>query len=333
LRPQIFCLTPVKNEAWILDKFLRAVELWADKIIIADDHSTDGSQEIAAKYNKVSIIANPSPKFDEPGRQKLLINEARKYQGNKLLIALDADEFLSSGFSNTDDWKKMLCSQPGTVVYLRRAEVLPGLGKYYGAEYIQPYCFIDNGAEHSGRAIHSHRIPVPSEAISLHVNDFVLLHMQNVNVQRMESKHRWYKCFERVTFPRKRPLAIMRLYDRHYATAFHNVQQIPAAWLSDHERTELNGLSNEVCNWFWWDKEVAEWIAEYGPDYFQKINIWEIRWTQSLSRKITGYGEPRRIDHRSAFDKAIHSWVYLTRRYPSKLFVRVIDRFFGLLGY
>ena len=31
-RPKIICLTPVKNEEWILRRFLRLASLWADHI-------------------------------------------------------------------------------------------------------------------------------------------------------------------------------------------------------------------------------------------------------------------------------------------------------------
>ena len=35
-RPKVICVTPVRNEAWIIEPFLRAAELWADHIILAD---------------------------------------------------------------------------------------------------------------------------------------------------------------------------------------------------------------------------------------------------------------------------------------------------------
>ena len=35
-KPTVVCLTPVKNEAWILDRFLKCAGLWAEHIIIAD---------------------------------------------------------------------------------------------------------------------------------------------------------------------------------------------------------------------------------------------------------------------------------------------------------
>ena len=58
MAPKIICLTPVLNEAWILDRFLKCASLWADHIIIADQGSTDGSVEIAKRYEKVIFIDN-----------------------------------------------------------------------------------------------------------------------------------------------------------------------------------------------------------------------------------------------------------------------------------
>ncbi len=51
-KPLLICLTPIKNEAWILDRFLKCASLWADYIIIADQQSTDSSIEIAKNILK-----------------------------------------------------------------------------------------------------------------------------------------------------------------------------------------------------------------------------------------------------------------------------------------
>ena len=77
LKPTVICLTPVKNEAWILERFLRCASLWADYIIIADQGSDDGSVEIATRFPKVILVENPSSIFNEPERQKLLLEAAR----------------------------------------------------------------------------------------------------------------------------------------------------------------------------------------------------------------------------------------------------------------
>src|SRR5690349_7454919 len=114
--PQVICLTPVKDEAWILDRFLACASEWADRIIIADQGSTDGSREICSLYPKVTVIENPSKSFNEPQRRAMLIDEARKTPGPKLLIGLDADEMLSANWKDSAEWQAALRVPPGTIL-------------------------------------------------------------------------------------------------------------------------------------------------------------------------------------------------------------------------
>jgi hypothetical protein len=104
-RPKLICLTPVLNEAWILERFLKCTSLWADHIIIADQRSTDGSREIARRCPKVTLIDNRSEVFNEPERQQMLLAEARRIPGAKILLALDADEFLTANFLTSPEWE------------------------------------------------------------------------------------------------------------------------------------------------------------------------------------------------------------------------------------
>ena len=62
-RPSIIVITPVRNEAWVLDAFLTCTSSWADFIILADQHSTDGTRAIARKYKKVTLIDNPTDEW------------------------------------------------------------------------------------------------------------------------------------------------------------------------------------------------------------------------------------------------------------------------------
>jgi len=77
-QPLLICMTPVRNEAWILHAFLKATSLWADHIIIADQNSTDGSREIAMSYSKVILIDNPSKEMHQAQTRQLLFKEAEK---------------------------------------------------------------------------------------------------------------------------------------------------------------------------------------------------------------------------------------------------------------
>ncbi|MFZ4799856.1 MAG: glycosyltransferase family 2 protein [Bacteroidia bacterium] len=112
-RPLLICLTPIRNEAWVLHAFLKATSLWADYIIIADQMSTDGSKEIAISYPKVILIDNTLTEMHQAQSRNLLFEEAKKIKGKKILFALDADEFLSGDFTKTQSWNKILNSKTG----------------------------------------------------------------------------------------------------------------------------------------------------------------------------------------------------------------------------
>src|SRR5260370_16728571 len=91
-RPVVVCLTPVKDEAWILERFLTCASLWADHILIADQGSSDDSREIAARFPKVTLIENPSPEVDEPAPQRLPIPPPPRLPRPRLPLPLDAHE-------------------------------------------------------------------------------------------------------------------------------------------------------------------------------------------------------------------------------------------------
>ena len=40
---QKICLSPTRNEAWIINQFLAAAKTWADHVVVADQGSTDGT--------------------------------------------------------------------------------------------------------------------------------------------------------------------------------------------------------------------------------------------------------------------------------------------------
>lgn len=98
--PLHIVMTPVCNEAWVLHAFLKATSLWADYIIVADQMSTDGSRDIYLQYEKVIVIDNTNPNFNEAERQAMLVAKAREIAAGRdtLLWGLDADEILPANW-------------------------------------------------------------------------------------------------------------------------------------------------------------------------------------------------------------------------------------------
>lgn len=273
-KAKLICMTPIKNEAWILDKFLAAASVWADHIIIADQHSDDGSKEIALKYEKVIYIENKSKEFNEPERQKLLINESRKISGKKLLIALDADEFISGDAFASRDWHKMIHSEPGTVFKFKWPFITNTFDKYWAGDAANmPFAYMDDGAEHSGSKIHSVRIPFPKHARVQEVHDFVVMHFMYTDWKRMQSKHYWYQCYERCEFPKKSAIAIFRRYNHMYRVKESEKTLIPKNWFDGYSELGTDLQSTTINASYYWDPLVEQMVDKYGKDYFQYIDL------------------------------------------------------------
>lgn len=331
-RPTVICLTPIKNEAWILERFLKCASLWADHIIIADQSSTDGSRDIARNFAKVTLIENSSSNYNEVHRQKLLIDAARQIPGSHLLIALDADEMLTANFLDSPEWETVLKAPKGTVIEFEWANLMPGINSYWSPGYYKPLGFMDDGTEHIGDKIHSSRVPVPDNAPILNLQKIKVLHYQYAVWERMESKHRWYQCWERINNSDRSPVEVYRQYHHMYAIPNEQIQPVPEAWIVGYEKQGIDMTATFKESILWWDKEVLDWIDKYGPSKFKKEAIWGIDW-ENLSKKIypentfKSYRDPR-----SKFDRIIQSrWLAKTQKHADKTIVKLVDGFIKLI--
>jgi len=278
MKPIVICLTPVRNEAWILDAFIRCASRWADLIIIADQSSRDETREIARRHPRVRLIGNASSDFNEPERQKLLIEAAREIPGPRILVALDADEFLSGNWKESPDWARILAAPPGTLFSLRWLNVFPDFSRGSDNTYGLPCIYVDDGRKHRGLEIHSPRVPMAEGENPIVLNDLRLLHFNFSDPARLASKRRWYFCLERIKFPEK---SLIQIYDKYNYRDFH--AQLPTVPL----RTEwLQGLAEagltpeaiqktDQDGLYWYDREVAAWIEEYGKERFAFLPIWQ----------------------------------------------------------
>jgi len=330
--PTIFCLTPVKNEAWILDRFLHCASTWADHIIVADQQSDDGSREIARSYEKVHLIDNNSPTYDEAARQQLLIQAARDIPvaNRRILIALDADEIFTANWMQRADWTKMQQLQPGTVLRFRWANVTPRIKEGWVSDHWIPFGFVDDGSAHEGEKIHSPRIPVPLGAPTFDSEDIRVLHYQYANWERMKSKQRWYQCYEVLEHPEKRPVTIFRQY-HHMDASVKGAKRFPDIWFDGYEEQGIDMTTVERKSHYYWDKELVHLFIEQGVDPFRKINVWGKDWETVCSR-LGVSGEAIR-DPRTRFDRAVHEWLANTQIKQDALHIRGMQKLLQLMGW
>ena len=120
----VVVVTPVKNEELFLDRFLSVANQFAELVIIADQHSTDESRDVCRKFDRVVVIDNDNPDYDEASRQALLLTEARKrIPGPKVLLALDADEVVAADAMSSAGWGAMVHARPGTVLSFEKPDL------------------------------------------------------------------------------------------------------------------------------------------------------------------------------------------------------------------
>lgn len=323
----VICLTPVKNEAWCLDRFLKAASLWADIIIIADQMSTDGSREIANSFPKVKLIDNESHTFNELGRKRLLINEARKVLGLKLLITLDADEMFSPEIFSSGEWDYIKKLPPGTAIDFQWSNLSQD-GKTMWKGYYFPWGYIDDDVQDydvgiSEGAIHCSRVPIKSKTPHYKVKSFSVIHFQYTNWLRMQHKHYYYQCLEVINNPNKSAIDIYRQYHHMFAIKESQLVPVPIEWISWYKERDI--LIDDVVKeeLYWFDQEILKFFKEYGVKKFRKVDIWEFDWSQIAQKSDLKIKDPRRF-----IDKIILKWLKYTQNMSSTLFIRRIERFF-----
>ena len=283
----VIVVCPVKNEGWILDRFLAVTSHFADIIIVTDQLSTDHSREICRKYGKVRLIDNPSETFNEPERQKLLLNTAREYPEPRIILALDADEILSATVLTSPEWQTLLSAPPGTVVQFALVELWNSplfyrVSNAYGTLDQRTVGYIDDGAEHIGRKIHSERVPIGVGAKHLRLQEIVIMHYSLVSMRRYQSKDRWYRCYECSTFPEKNPVERDRFYSRYSANLNNsNTHAVPRDWLSGWQERGIDVTSINESSYYWWDWEVLRMLGQHGAEYFRHEDIWQFNWEQA----------------------------------------------------
>ncbi|MGC9151233.1 MAG: glycosyltransferase family 2 protein [Microbacter sp.] len=322
--PKLICLTPVKNEAWCLDVFLQCTSLWADYIIIADQGSTDGSREIALKYPKVILLENDGNGLDEPYRQKILFEEARKIKGNRIIFALDADELFTGNFINTSDWETITTFKAGNVFVFHWATVETDQIHYWEPQKWFQWAFHDDGTQpiQSGY-IHVARVPWPENvpATEICIKDFQVLHLVLVNWQRMLSKERFYAFVIRVNEPKKSVISLNRQY-AYFDNSAEKKLPIPNYFLDFYKQNGIDVFGSLVLNesFFWFDEQILNYFDQYGVEKFKYLDMWDASWVKKM-QEHRPFKVPKTI-----LSQLLFMYLRATHRYRSRLIIRAFDK-------
>ena len=278
-KPKIVVVTPIKNEYWILDRFLSVTSQFADLIIVADQNSIDGSRNICQKYSKVKLIKNEANQYDESSRQLLLLRTARELvPEHKIILALDADEILAANAIHTLGWQTMLNAKPGTVLCFEKPDLYLTLDQCVRYSQPWPLGYVDDGVEHNPKKLHSIRIPVPDSAPQLHIHDVKVLHYAILRLAAQSSKWRMYSVIDNVyktnpIFRRRKSYCAFKDW-----TKGGNLQQSSQEWFDGWENIGIDMKTIINYKYYWQDMEVLKYFQKYGVIKFWVDDIWHFNW-------------------------------------------------------
>src|SRR5262249_16995374 len=328
----LICLTPTRNEAWIIKQFLAAAKNWADHIVVADQGSTDGTFEELKSTPSVQVIINDSLVFDEAYRQSILLDRARQFEGKRILIGLDADEALSANCLESKEWKQIADAEPGTILRFRWVNILPGFKEVWIPPGYNAFGFVDDGSDFTGWRIHSPRVPQPENAPVIDLDEIVVLHFQYVAWERMIAKHRWYQAWEHLKHQQKGPLEIFREYNHMFGSWDKSeIHPLQPDWLAGYERAGIDFRSLQSEPVSWWDREIVQMLQNHGTKGFRRIAIWNEDWN-AIARRIGTNGADL-SDPRSVWEKSVHRLLGVTQSRRSNLAVRGFERLLRMTGW
>ena len=326
--PLRIVLTPVRNEAWVLRAFLEATSLWADYIIIADQMSTDGSREIANDFPKVILIDNDRKEMHQAATRRLLFEEAKKIEGDKLLFALDADEFLSGDFIHTADWKKIVESKPDDSFCWRWMNLKRNDITKYSTFQHYYWCVHESEAlwegEFPDNFIHEWRLPWSPKADDSHkflLDDFCSIHLARVNELRQRNKERFYQVSTIGQNPKKSCVSLYRQYHTEEKLEYVDVPQDAYCFYEEHgiDLWKYIDLDDEGE---YYTSEIIGYFQKDGMKKYALLDIWDEDWM-----KRNGLKDPRNVFH-----KLLLGYLHKTNPYASSILVRCVDKILKLIA-
>lgn len=103
-KPRILALANVKNEGWIIERWLQRTSEFADAIIVLDDGSIDETPKILKDHPKVAkVICDPPGYPYNLGEIRNRLLEASREFGPEWIFYLDADEIMDARLADRID--------------------------------------------------------------------------------------------------------------------------------------------------------------------------------------------------------------------------------------
>lgn len=284
-QPKIIGLVPARNESRFLKQCLKSLALYTDAIVYLDDASEDNSVEIVeslAKECRVEgIIKKKVWHRDEPGDRNALLNMGRQLGGTHFIV-LDADEMISANCLRNNMLKNAILNlKPGERLMLPWLDLWRGVNFYrnddsvYNINHYHLFIFCDDGhCSYTSNFIHTTRVPSYGTIYKM-PNFYVVLHFGYINWRNLLIKMAWYRCMEHIRLPNKSIQAINDGYKHCVDETGLRLSPVLPEWLAGYDFFDS---AIEHAPEVWRERQVKEWFAEYGKEFFSELDIWNIDW-------------------------------------------------------
>ena len=325
-KAKLIVVTPVRNEAWVLDAFLTCTSSWADHIILADHHSEDNTREIAQKYEKVILIDNPTFEWYESECRARLLEEACKIPGDKIIFGLDADEFLSEGFEKTESWQKIIHSKGNEIFCFNWLNLFDDFSTVeytnmhfeWAAHFDETVDVVGEFKQLETHAVHASRIPcIATDRCSyVNVDDFWVVHLAKLNHQKVRQKTDFYQvtCVDK-NKEKASAINMYRVYSKYYPDKLVHVDT-PVKLCRLGEPTDFSGLVQTADYGKHYVDEMVRVFQREGTAKFAKLCIWDNPYL-----KTAGVNPRLPLRYR-----ALHWYLRKTQKVSDKTIVKLIDK-------
>jgi len=239
---KLVCTMPARNEDWILGLSARAVLQWCDELIVLNHASTDKTLEVIEEVwkehrDRVFVINESDPVWAEMAHRQRLLEFARGRNATHIVL-VDADEVLTGNLLGSIREHVRMLLPHATMqlpwqclkgsIHQVHADGVWGTATVCMAFVDEPNC---HWAARAGYDFH-HRQPMGRPFIPFQpVNrSGGMMHLQFVSERRLRAKQYLYQLTERLRWPDREPVEMVR---KRYQPAVYggkNLADIPESW-------------------------------------------------------------------------------------------------------
>ncbi len=290
-------LLPVRNEAWVLEHSRACLSAFCDAVIVSDQGSIDGSQDICRRFPKVVLIETPKGSSDLdrlPGRARWrLLDAARNFDGNNLMWCTDADELVAPVLARAFLARAGEALSPPRAVSMRYVHLWKSLRRYrddwsvYGPNWkVMAWMDdrrVDFHRDTGARPLHEPRTPIDDDPNPFKADTVPVLHLQFAMWRRNQLKQAWYRAVEWLD-GRRTIEDINGQYAITFEPLFLRTAPLPAEWIEG--LTLPKESVDEEPGWH--DAELKRLFDERGIEFFEPLEIWHVPALRDEFRRRTG---------------------------------------------